>query len=80
MAGYGHRGGLATIHANDTRGMLTRFCQLIEHHRKRADKALLAEVLKPPTSALDLLVAAGRRPSGLDLIRGYDATDPSMGA
>jgi type IV secretion system protein TrbB len=71
----GHRGGLATIHANDTSGMLTRFCQLIEEDRKRADKSLVAEAINVCVHlTLDLRVPAGRRLTGLDTVRGYDAS------
>ena len=69
----GHRGGMATIHANDTPGMLTRFCQLIEEDRKRADKVIVAEAIHVCVHlTLDLRAPAGRRLSGLDAVRGYD--------
>ena len=69
----GHRGGLATIHANDTSGMLTRCCQLIEEDRKRADKQFVAEAVNVCVHlTLDLRATAGRRLSGLDAVKGYD--------
>lgn len=69
----GHQGGLATIHANDSSGMLTRFCQLIEQDRKRADKALVAQAIHVCVHLTrDLRVAAGRRLTGLDSVQGYD--------
>ena len=39
----GHPGGLATIHANDTRAMLDRLCQLIEEVVYPAPRALVAQ-------------------------------------
>jgi type IV secretion system protein TrbB len=70
----GHRGGLATIHANDTRGMLTRMCQLVEEDCKHADKTVVAETINVCVHlTLDPGAAAGRRLSGLDAVKGYDA-------
>jgi type IV secretion system protein TrbB len=72
----GHPGGLATIHANDTGGMLTRFCQLIEEDRKTADRRVVAEAINLCVHlTLDLRAPAGRRLSGLDAVKGYDATE-----
>jgi type IV secretion system protein VirB11 len=72
----GHRGGLATIHANDTPGMLTRFCQLIEEDRKRADKELVAEAINVCVHlTMDMRAPAGRRLSGLDAVTGYHPGD-----
>lgn len=69
----GHSGGLATIHANDTAGMLTRFCQLIEEDRKHADKTLVAEAINVCVHlTLDLRAPAGRRLSGIDRVVGYE--------
>ena len=39
----GHPGGIATIHANDTRAMLDRLCQLIEEVVYPAPRALVAQ-------------------------------------
>ena len=41
----GHPGGLATIHANDTRAMLDRLCQLIEEIVFPAPRALVAQTI-----------------------------------
>ncbi len=72
----GHRGGLATIHANDSPGMLTRFCQLIEEDRKTADRSVVAETINVCVHlTLDLRAPAGRRLSGLDVVKGYDAAE-----
>ncbi len=41
----GHPGGLATIHANDTRAMLDRLCQLIEEIVPTTPRALVAQTV-----------------------------------
>lgn len=72
----GHRGGLATIHANDAPGMLTRFCQLIEEQVYPAPRDFVAEAIDICVHlTLDLSAPAGRRLSGLDVVRGYDADE-----
>lgn len=72
----GHPGGLATIHANDSPGMLKRFCQLIEEDRKTADRGLVAEAINVCVHlTLDLRAPSGRRLSGLDRVTGYDAAE-----
>jgi type IV secretion system protein TrbB len=69
----GHDGGIATIHANDTAGMLTRMCQLVEEDRKHADKTVVAATINVCVHlTLDLSAAAGRRLSGIDRVVGYD--------
>lgn len=69
----GHDGGIATIHANDTAGMLTRMCQLVEEDRKHADKTVVAATINICVHlTLDLSAAAGRRLSGIDRVVGYD--------
>jgi type IV secretion system protein VirB11 len=69
----GHPGGLATIHANDCPSMLTRFCQLIEEDRKRADRDLVAEAIHVCVHLkLDRQAPAGRRVSGIQAVKGYD--------
>jgi P-type conjugative transfer ATPase TrbB len=72
--GTGHPGGVATIHANDTGGMLNRFCQLIEERVFPAPRDFVAEAIDVCVHlTLDARAAAGRRLSGLDAVRGYDA-------
>jgi P-type conjugative transfer ATPase TrbB len=69
----GHPGGLATIHANDTRSMLDRIGQLIEEVVQTAPRYLIAE-------AIDICVhitrnhrvEAGREISGISAINGID--------
>ncbi len=69
----GHPGGIATIHANDTRAMLERLCQLVEENNMPAPRAYIAE-------AIDLCVhlvrapnhPAGRCLSGLAHVQGLD--------
>jgi type IV secretion system protein VirB11 len=69
----GHPGGLATIHANDTRAMLQRFCQLVEEAVYPAPRDAVAEAVNVCVHlTLDLKAPAGRRLSGLDAVRGYD--------
>jgi type IV secretion system protein VirB11 len=70
----GHPGGLCTVHANDTRGMLDRICQLLEEVIPTAPRRFLAQVIqicvhitKDPTHP------AGRRISGLDRVLGVNA-------
>jgi type IV secretion system protein VirB11 len=70
----GHPGGLATIHANSTAGMLQRFCQLIEERIYPAPRDFVAEAINVCVHlTLDPKAPAGRRLSGLDAVRGYDA-------
>jgi type IV secretion system protein VirB11 len=68
----GHPGGVATIHADSTREMLTRMCQLIEENNMVAPKAFVAQTI-------DLCVhikrdknsPAGRCLSGISEVTGY---------
>jgi P-type conjugative transfer ATPase TrbB len=70
----GHPGGLSTVHANDTRAMLNRLCQLIEEVVPVAPRALVAETI-------DLCVhirrdpahSAGRSLTGIDRVRGLSS-------
>ena len=72
----GHPGGLATIHANDTRAMLNRFCQLIEEQVYPAPRDFVADAIDVCVHlTLDLESPAGRRISGLDAVKGYDARE-----
>lgn len=70
----GHPGGVATIHANDTRGMLDRVCQLLEEVIPSAPKPFLAQVVNVCVHLTkDPLHPAGRRVSGLDRVLGVAA-------
>jgi type IV secretion system protein VirB11 len=67
----GHPGGLATIHANDTRAMLDRLCQLIEEVVHPAPRALVAQTVGVCVHiSRDPSATAGRRLSGLDRVCG----------
>jgi type IV secretion system protein VirB11 len=67
----GHPGGLATIHANDTAGMLDRLCQLIEEVVYPAPRPLVAQTIQVCAHiARDRSGPAGRRLSGLDRVCG----------
>jgi type IV secretion system protein VirB11 len=69
----GHPGGLATIHANDTRAMLDRLCQLIEEVVHPAPRALVAQTVQVCAHICrDKSHPAGRRLSGLDRVCGVD--------
>jgi type IV secretion system protein TrbB len=66
----GHPGGLATIHANDTRAMLDRLCQLIEEIVYPAPRALVAQAIQLCVHIQrDKSHPAGRRVSGIDRVR-----------
>ena len=65
----GHPGGVATIHANDTRAMLDRLCQLIEEVVFPAPRALVAQTIQVCVHIQrDKTHPAGRRVSGLDRV------------
>jgi P-type conjugative transfer ATPase TrbB len=67
----GHPGGLATVHANDTRAMLDRLCQLIEEVVHPAPRALVAQTVQVCAHICrDKSHPAGRRLSGLDRVCG----------
>jgi type IV secretion system protein VirB11 len=67
----GHPGGLATIHANDTRGTLDRFCQLLEEVVYPAPRALVAQTIHLCVHITrDPEHPAGRRVSGVDRVVG----------
>jgi type IV secretion system protein VirB11 len=73
----GHPGGLATVHANDTRAMLDRLCQLIEEVVPAAPRALIAQTVQVCVHICrDKSHPAGRRLSGLDRVCGL-GTDGS---
>ncbi len=70
----GHPGGVATIHANDTRAMLDRLCQLIEEVVHPAPRALVAQTIQICAHiGRDKSHPAGRRLSGLDRVRALTA-------
>jgi type IV secretion system protein VirB11 len=65
----GHPGGIATIHANDTRAMLDRLCQLIEEVVHPAPRALVAQTIQlcvhiQRRQHPDLVKAEGERADG----------------
>ena len=67
----GHPGGLATIHANDTRAMLDRLCQLIEEIVFPAPRALVAQTVHLCVHIRrDKSHPAGRSISGIDRVLG----------
>jgi P-type conjugative transfer ATPase TrbB len=67
----GHPGGLATIHANDTRAMLDRLCQLIEEIVYPAPRLLVAETVNLCVHIRrDKGHPAGRSISGIDRVLG----------
>ncbi len=72
LQGLEHRaiqGGIATIHANDTRAMLDRLCQLIEEVVHPAPRALVAQSIQLCVHIQrDKTHPAGRRVSGIDRV------------
>lgn len=67
----GHPGGLATVHANDTRAMLDRVCQLVEEVLPNAPRRFISETINVCIHIkLDRAHPAGRRLSGVDQVRG----------
>jgi len=67
----GHPGGLCTVHANDTRGMLDRICQLLEEVIPTAPRAFIAQVINVCVHLTkDASHPAGRRISGFDRVVG----------
>jgi type IV secretion system protein TrbB len=62
----GHPGGLATVHANDTRAMLDRVCQLVEEVIPVAPRALIESTISLRVHiARDRGHPAGRRITGI---------------
>jgi type IV secretion system protein VirB11 len=69
----GHPGGIATVHANDTRAMLDRVCQLIEEVVPVAPRALVAQTMNICVHLRrDPLHPAGRSITGIDEVVGLD--------
>lgn len=67
----GHPGGIATVHANDTRAMLDRVCQLIEEVVPVAPRVLVAQTINVCVHLRrDPLHPAGRSVTGLDEVVG----------
>jgi type IV secretion system protein VirB11 len=67
----GHPGGIATVHANDTRAMLDRICQLIEEVVPAAPRALVAQTIGLCVHLRrDPRHPAGRSLSGIDEVVG----------
>jgi type IV secretion system protein VirB11 len=71
-ANTGHPGSIATLHANDTRGMLLRLCQLCEEVVTAISRELVAETIQLCVHLRrDPRARAGRSISGIDRIVGY---------
>jgi type IV secretion system protein VirB11 len=69
----GHPGGVATLHANDTRAMLDRLAQLVEEVVYPAPRALIAQTIQVCVHIQrDKSHPAGRRLSGIDRVRGLN--------
>jgi type IV secretion system protein VirB11 len=67
----GHPGGIATVHANDTRAMLDRVCQLIEEVVPSAPRALVAQTINVCVHLRrDPSHPAGRSLTGIDEVVG----------
>jgi len=74
----GHPGGLATIHANDSRSMLDRMCQLIEEAIPKAPRHLVADAVNICVYITkDPRHRAGRRISEIAIVCGIDETSGS---
>jgi len=68
----GHPGDVATIHADSTREMLTRMCQLIEENNMVAPKAFVAQTIDLCVHIKrDKNLPAGRCLSGISEVTGY---------
>ena len=66
----GHPGGLATLHADGTRAMLDRLCQLIEEVVYPAPRLLVAQTIQVCVHIVrDKTHPAGRRVSAVDRVR-----------
>ena len=70
----GHPGGLATIHANDTRAMLDRVCQLIEEIVYPAPRHLVAQTINVCVHIRrDTSHPAGRSISAIERVLGLSS-------
>lgn len=69
----GHPGGLATVHANNTRAMLDRVCQLMEEVIPSPPRLFVAQTINVCIHVtLDRKHPAGRRLSGVDRVLGLE--------
>jgi Flp pilus assembly CpaF family ATPase len=67
----GHRGGLATIHADDPASMLERLCQLTEEVVPHAPRRLIADAVNVLVHLeRDIHHPAGRRVAAVSLVEG----------
>jgi P-type conjugative transfer ATPase TrbB len=67
----GHPGGLATVHANNTRAMLDRVCQLMEEVIPSPPRLFVAQTINVCIHlTLDRKHPAGRRLTGVDRVCG----------
>jgi Flp pilus assembly CpaF family ATPase len=67
----GHPGGVATVHANDTRAMVDRVCQLIEEVVPAAPRELVAQTIDVCVHLRrDPASRAGRSLTGLERVVG----------
>jgi type IV secretion system protein VirB11 len=67
----GHPGGVATVHANDTRAALERVCQLVEEVIPVAPRSFIAGAINLCIHITrDRRHPAGRRITGIDQVRG----------
>jgi hypothetical protein len=65
--------GIATIHANDTRAMLDRFCQLVEEVLPAAPRKIVAQTIHVCVHMQrDASRASGRSISAIDRVLGFD--------
>jgi type IV secretion system protein VirB11 len=71
----GHPGGIATVHANDTRAMLDRVCQLIEEVVPTAPRSLVAQTVGLCVHLRrDPRHPAGRSVSGIEEVLGVSSS------
>lgn len=71
----GHPGGIATIHADNPKAMLSRLCSLIEEAIPRAPRDLVCEAIDICVHiAKDEKCRAGRKISGIVQVDGLDAS------
>ena len=70
----GHPGGLATVHANNTRAMLDRVCQLMEEVIPSPPRLFVAQTINVCIHlTLDRKHPAGRRLTGVDRVCGLNS-------